>query len=104
MEYDIIKIGTAQYTFPPISYKLKNLTTWFIWSIWSGRSPKILFNNGRLVPDKNDGRKIKIKGTITAITDEFVFAETNIVRDCINKHPRYPPRTIKIYSWAFVIL
>ena len=63
-----IKIGTAQNTFPPISYKLKNLTTWFIWSIWSGRSPKILFNNGRLVPDKNDGRnhknnnlKIKLK-------------------------------------------
>ena len=27
MEYDIIKIGTAQNTFPPISYKLKNLTT-----------------------------------------------------------------------------
>lgn len=65
------------------------MTDELICKSWSGNNPKIFDNTEK--SDKKDGISNITKGTITAKTDERIFADTNIERVDINNTPIYPP-------------
>ena len=102
MAYKIIITGTSPNTFPPMEYRLNNFSAIPICNSWSGSRPMILFTSALLIFARKDGIKININGIMTANTDDLVFADTSMHKEEINRHPIYPPKTIRKYSCRFV--